>query len=119
MRKILLAAVFLFVAGFGSNGTSQVTTATFSGDVYDYDFGPSEPMIGVGVVAMNERTGKLYASITGPDGHFTISGLAVGEYWVSFSYVGYETVVLTGMPAVLGQTTRFHVGMVSEAMVIN
>lgn len=112
MKKILLAAIFLFVAGFGSRGTSQ-SSATFTGYVYDYYMGPSEPLVGATVVAMNESTGRLYGALTDLDGYFSLS-VPSGRYWVSFSYIGYKSVILTDIPAVAGVPHRFRIGMKSE-----
>lgn len=112
MKKILLAAIFLFVAGFGSTGTSQ-SSAIFTGYVYDYYIGPSEPLIGASVVAMNESTGRLYGAITDLDGYFSLS-VPSGRYWVSFSYIGYTSEIFDNIPAVVGVPHRFHIGMISE-----
>lgn len=83
LKYILL---FLLSAGFCIAANAQ---SALSGVVSD--MGSGKPLSHVTVYIPELQTGTL----SNEDGTFTLSSLAPGTFTISFSYVGYKTVIMT------------------------
>ena len=85
------------------------TTASMNGQVVDDN---REPIIGATVQAIHEPSGSQYASVTNEAGQFRIPNMRVGgPYTVTFSFVGYESVMKENISLDLGQTYGIDVAM--------
>lgn len=92
--------VLLLLCSFSA--LAQVTTSSLSGKITDTK---GEAIIGATIRAVHEPTGAFYGGITNLDGRYTMQGLRVGgPYNVEISYVGYETIVFSGVTLKLGET---------------
>ncbi len=85
---LLTLACFCFAAPVGMAQTGTVGTLT--GVVKD-PTGANLP--GVSVVVKNLGTGATRTAISNGDGHWTLPGLAVGTYEVSYEMVGFKRLV--------------------------
>lgn len=72
-----------------------------------------EPLPGVNVVVV----GTSYGAATDLEGRFRIDGLRPGEYSVRVSFVGFETVLFTGVRVRDGETTTIDVTMREQVVV--
>lgn len=64
-----------------------------------------ETIIGAHVVATHMPSGTVYVGITNEKGRYTINGMRVGNpYKVEISYIGYKTVLYTGLDLALGES---------------
>ncbi len=102
--KILLVILtsFISLSVFGQNGFIR-------GTVIDEEFG--ESMIGVTVLVAGTTTG----SVTDFDGKFNIS-IAPGTYKLQVSFVSYETITISDVEVVAGQTVVFDAVRMAEAV---
>lgn len=101
-RLRIVFTVMLVLAAVSVN--AQVTTASMGGKVTDTS---DEVIIGATVQAIHEPSGTRYGAVTNVDGRYSIQGMrAGGPYKVEISYIGYETVVFTGVSLKLGETTN-------------
>ncbi|MEM6965798.1 MAG: TonB-dependent receptor [Bacteroidota bacterium] len=97
MKKLLLAAPMLFcfyfnlsAQGWGGGGTPQPITGKITGKVVDAK--TNEPVEFATVVLVNSEFGKqLDGSITDEKGKFKFSKVALKEYEIEISFIGYET----------------------------
>ena len=86
--KVLIGILpFLFLV-FSSNTVSSQTSYTIKGKVTDLKTG--ESMIGVHVVVKD----KVYGTVTGNDGSFTLKTQVKPPFVIQISYVGYEPMVV-------------------------
>ena len=92
---------FLLVAG-STGMLAQVTTATISGTVSDSS-GATVPDASVQV--KNTGTGITQSTNTDGQGRFTVPSLVVGEYQVTASKAGFQTVVHDGITLTVGGST--------------
>ena len=91
-RGVLMAALFLFLsAGYAGSLKAQSGTITVSGQVMD---ATDMPLIGVNVM----EEGTTNGTITDFDGNYTLTVSAGAK--VSFSYIGYKTVVMDAAPTI-------------------
>lgn len=75
------------------------------GTVRDADTGDRLP--GVNVVVVGTQAGAA----TDFEGHFIIQNLSAGEYSVRVSYIGFETMMFTGIRIRNGETTELNVDL--------
>ena len=107
MRKLYV--VLAMILGMNFLAFSQVTTSAISGRVIDSH---GEPVIGATVQAVHQPSGTFFGVITNIDGRYTITGMrSGGPYEVTISFIGLETVVVTGVYLALGETTNLSVTM--------
>ena len=79
--------VMMFAVLFGVPAFAQTPTGRISGVVRDPSAVPREA---VTVRATNRVTGTTRSATTGPDGAYTIAGLAPGAYTVTGSLIGFR-----------------------------
>lgn len=90
---------------------SQVTNSSLSGKI-NLEGAVTEPALGSTVVATHMPSGTVYGAVTNNDGRFHISGMRVGgPYNVKISYVGYETILITGINLKLGETENLTISL--------
>lgn len=91
-RGVLMAALCLFLsAGFAGSLKAQSGTMTVTGQVMD---ATDMPLIGVNVM----EEGTTNGTITDFDGNYSLTVSAGAK--VSFSYIGYKTVVMDAAPTI-------------------
>ncbi len=72
-----------------------------------------QPLVGVNIVIVEQPT---IGSITDESGHFTIKQIAVGEYSVRASLLGYKSAVLTNIVVSTGRSIKIKIRMFEEAV---
>ncbi|GBD01120.1 TonB-dependent receptor SusC [bacterium HR18] len=72
-----------------------------------------EPLPGVNVIVV----GTAYGAATDLEGRFRIDGLRPGEYSVRVSFVGFETVLFTGVRVREGEVTALEVTLREQVVV--
>ena len=80
------------------------------GTVTDAGFG--DPLPGVNVIVVGTSRGAA----TAPDGSFQIPGLRAGEYSIKVSYIGFQTMLYTGIRVRDGQETRLDTELEEEVL---
>ncbi|NDC88206.1 MAG: carboxypeptidase-like regulatory domain-containing protein, partial [Bacteroidetes bacterium] len=78
---------------------SVAQQGSISGTITDSETG--ETLIGVNVLVL----GTSYGTASDFDGNYRIDGLRSGEYTLKVSYIGYETVLFTGINVRNGANT--------------
>ena len=64
------------------------------------------------VVAIHEPSGTKYGTVTNYDGRYSLDGMRTGgPYKVTFSYVGYEPIIKSGITLQLGENYILDVDM--------
>lgn len=96
IRKLILSISLLV----STTMIAQVTTSGISGRVN----AGNEPVIGSTIVATHVPSGTTYGTVTNAEGRYNLQGMRVGgPYEVKISYIGYETVIITGISLALGE----------------
>ncbi len=86
----LLGAMTLISLSLPATQAQTVTSGAIRGSVYE--FGTRAPIMGAAVTVTNRDTGLIRSALTDAKGEYFIQMLPVGEYSVSGSSQGYETV---------------------------
>ena len=90
--------------------TALAQTGSILGTIVDQESG--ETLIGANVLV----EGTLQGSTTDLDGRFEIAGLESGTYTLVSSYIGYNTLTVTGVEVVDGEPVRLDLSMAPEAI---
>jgi len=85
-------------------------TGTIVGNVIDKT--DREPLIGVNIIIR----GTSFGTVTDLDGNYEIRSIRPGEYSVEFRYIGYESVLYTGIRVEAGQPTTINVELNSQVI---
>lgn len=113
MRFFLVVAMLLLTTVINA----QVTTASINGKVVDTS---SEPLIGATIKAVHTPTGTVYNTITQPNGHYIFQNLRIGgPYVLEFSYIGFNTDVISDINLVLGEERTINVTMKEDALALD
>lgn len=110
----LITAVILFlpIAAFPQGAT----TGSMSGVVVDLE---GNTLPGATVMAVHEPSGTSYGTATDANGRFIIPGMRVGSpYSVTTSFVGYETLEITGVAVNLGAQTTVNVTLAETGVLL-
>ena len=102
---VLLAAISVLLA--------QVDRSALSGAVLDPS---SAPVPGVTVVATLRATGLKRETFTNVSGVYSLQGLPVGEYTVTFTKEGFSSVKFDNLEQVVGQTRTLNVTLTVAAV---
>ncbi len=87
--------------------SAQTTTSSMNGKVTDEK---GEALVGATVIAVHTPSGTQYGAITNADGRYNLQGMRTGgPYTLTVSYVGYQSVELTGITLSLGEPRTFDV----------
>lgn len=102
MKRLLLFALLILGAlAFGSTLSAQ--TGNIAGKVIDKL--DREGLIGVNIIIR----GTSFGTVTDLDGNYIIRNIRAGEYAVEYRYIGYESMLFTGIRVEAGQTTTLNV----------
>src|SRR6058998_2228945 len=117
LRRSLLCLAIFIMSGLTAIG--QLTTATITGTVTDQS-GAAVP--GATVTLKNADTGISRTTLTGETGKYEVFSLPTGNYEVSASLSGFQTVVHTGIVLTVGQNAvvnfALQVGEVSQTVTV-
>lgn len=109
MKKInlllLLFTLFTTIGAFAQNNTGSIEgtiTADANGEV----------LIGVNV----RIVGTSFGSATNIDGEYAINNIRPGEYNIEITYVGFETILLTGIRVEAGETTELNYALKEQVL---
>jgi len=105
--KCITLFIVLWLAGV-TESVSQ--TGSITGTVIDKL--DREPLIGVNIIIR----GTSFGTVTDLDGNYEIRNIRAGEYSVEFRYIGYETVLYTGIRVTAGQATSINVELNSQVI---
>lgn len=87
--------------------SAQTTTSSMNGKVTDEK---GEALVGATVIAVHTPSGTQYGAITNADGRYNLQGMRTGgPYSLTVSYVGYQSVEMTGITLNLGEPRTFDV----------
>lgn len=111
-RKVAIA-VFLAVLVVPSlRSQANAQTGTLVGTVLDGEYG--DALIGANVLL----EGTLVGTSTSLDGTYRIPNIQAGTYSVKFSFIGYQTLTVTGVEIVSGDITRVDATLAPEAYML-
>ncbi|MBO6576396.1 MAG: TonB-dependent receptor [Rhodothermales bacterium] len=99
-RSCLILSMLLLGSGLVPQAFAQ---GTIAGRITDSSSG--ESLIGVNVIVV----GTSFGAASDIDGNYSIPSMRAGEYSVRVSYIGFETLLFTGIVVRDGQTTRLDV----------
>lgn len=103
--------LFLFLFLIGSIGMNAQETGTIEGTVLD-NSGASVPGANIEIKSLSKGV------VSDFDGRFTITEIAVGEYQLTISYIGYQTVTQS-VSVTAGATTDISVTIVESESLLN
>ena len=110
MKKQLFNLLLIVTILLPLNSFSQTLGGTITGVVRDQSTG--ETMPGVNVVI----EGTLRGASTGPDGEFTITGVAPGTYSLSLTFISYKPVRVEGVEVRTGSVSVINVAMSDQSV---
>lgn len=118
MKKILVAALLLFVAqlGFASAGSNSTNSASVTGTVLDAT--TKKPLADVTVVAVN-GSNKVETVTTNAQGQFKIATLAQGTYTLKLTKEDYKNADKKEVVIKPEHTTKVTIEMIAEALETN
>jgi outer membrane receptor protein involved in Fe transport len=87
--------MFFFMLLASNVGYSQ--TGSISGKVIDNSTGAGLEGAAVSVYNVNDSTSVVSGAETDAGGNFTVSGVPIGQYYVSVNFIGYNTAVVRGI----------------------
>ncbi|MEQ9105197.1 MAG: TonB-dependent receptor [Rhodothermales bacterium] len=102
-------AVFL-VPSLCSQANAQ--TGTLVGTVIDGEYG--DELIGANVLL----EGTMIGTSTGLDGTYRVTSIPPGTYSVKFSFIGYQTLTVSGVEILPGDITRVDATLAPEAFML-
>ena len=102
---LLTFLVFSHVAPAAAQEGGSITGVVVDGET-------GEPLIGANAVLPGGTTGGT----TDIDGRYAITGLEIGRYDVTFSYVGYQSKTVQGVEVVAGEAAQLDVSLAPEAV---
>ncbi len=108
MRRI--AAIFLTLAAFLSVSLYAGTTGKLTGKVIDKETGEALPFVNIIL------EGTMLGAATDMDGNYVILNIPPGVYNVKAQYIGYQSVVVTGVRISVDLTTRQDFELSSSAV---
>ncbi|MBQ5738737.1 MAG: carboxypeptidase regulatory-like domain-containing protein [Alistipes sp.] len=112
MKRMLLMFALLFAVVVSN---AQVTTSSVRGVVT----ADGKAIEGASIALLHKSLGKPYGTASASDGHYAISGLrAGGPYEITFSYIGYKTVVYTDVELPLGEALTINVELKEDTNLI-
>lgn len=104
MKKLLSLIVSVVMV---CSLSAQTTTSSMNGKVTDEN---GEALVGATVIAVHTPSGTQYGAITNADGRYNLQGMRTGgPYSLTVSFVGYQSVELTGITLNLGEPRTFDV----------
>ncbi len=104
MKKLLSLIVSIVMV---CSLSAQTTTSSMNGKVTDEK---GEALVGATVIAVHTPSGTQYGAITNADGRYNLQGMRTGgPYSLTVSYVGYQSVEMTGITLNLGEPRTFDV----------
>ncbi len=104
MKKLLSLIVSIVMV---CSLSAQTTTSSMNGKVTDEK---GEALVGATVIAVHTPSGTQYGAITNADGRYNLQGMRTGgPYSLTVSYVGYQSMELTGITLSLGEPRTFDV----------
>ena len=109
MIRSLSTAVLLLLLALPIAASAQ-NTGKLSGRVTDAETG--DPLIGANVFLADIQRGAA----TDIDGNYTILGIPVGAYAVTYSYTGYQSETLTGVEISQGRTRTVDIELSGESL---
>ncbi len=101
LLSVVLASMVLSPSPARAQG---VTTAAINGRVWDE---AGDPLPGASVTVLHEPTGVSAGVFSRGDGRYNVVGLRVGgPYRIRVSYIGYRSIVRTGVSLTMGEDRR-------------
>jgi outer membrane receptor protein involved in Fe transport len=92
------------------NGISFAQTGSITGKVIDRS--DREGLIGVNIIIR----GTTFGTVTDLDGNYIIRNIRPGEYSIEFRYIGYESMLYTGIRVQAGESTTLNVELNPQAI---
>ena len=104
--RALLIGLFIAMSAIGQVTHAQVTVSGVKGVVNDAS---GNPVSGVEVTVINQKTGLVRRTTTGTDGDYAVRNLPIGDgYSIAASGNGYTSEGLDDIALFLGATSQFN-----------
>ena len=114
MRRLFTLFTLVAVAlVFAAPVEAQFARAAVQGNATDPD---GVPLPGVTVLLANNNTGASRTVVTSVTGGYVIQGLTSGDYTITFSLQGFQTVERVGIELHVGETPSIDVQMVLSSL---
>lgn len=110
MMKIIHSLIIGCVLILASSGITLAQTGSITGNVIDRS--DREGLIGVNIIIR----GTTFGTVTDLDGNYTIRNIRPGEYSIEFRYIGYESMLFTGVRVLGGESTTLNVELNPQAI---
>ncbi|MFO7692579.1 MAG: TonB-dependent receptor [Vicinamibacterales bacterium] len=98
---LVVPCLVLLAGAFPSAARAQANFASLSGTLSDSSGGV---LPGVAVICKNVRTGQTRESVTNEIGIFRFADLPIGQYEITATLQGFQTLVAGGINLITGQT---------------
>ena len=106
MKKLLVLILFTFVS---ISMMAQVTTSSIRGKITDNN---NDPLPGATIVATHIPSGTQYFVVADFHGNYCLMNIRPGgPYSIEVRFVGYQTSIIKGVSALLGETLFMNVHM--------
>ncbi len=111
MNNTFIKSLCLFLLlSFGTFFQAFAQNGNIGGTITDKESGETLP--GVNVVIK----GTSFGAASDMNGKYLIGNIRPGEYNIEFRYIGYETVLVTGIKVKSGQTTKVDVAIAQKVL---
>ncbi len=104
--KIFILLLFLFSATLAQERHGEITGQVRDGNT-------QEPLAGVTVIVVEQ---PILGASTDTSGYFTIKNIAVGEYSLKVSFVGYKPAVITNVVVSTGRSAKVTIRLEESAV---
>jgi hypothetical protein len=122
MRRTIVstALAVLIVIGFCFTAQGQTTNATLSGVVQDAQ---NAVIPNAAIIVTQVATGQNHTTQSGPDGHYIIPNLPIGEYRITATSTGFKTLVIPSITLQVNQLAdvnlTLEIGSRTEQITVN
>ena len=110
MKRLINLLVLLVILLGTATAVFAQANGSIRGTVIDRE--DREPLIGVNIIVR----GTTFGTVTNFDGEYEIRNIRPGEYSVEFRYIGYESMLFTGIRVEAGEATVINVEMNPQAI---
>jgi hypothetical protein len=112
--RYIISVVFLILYPISHNAFAQKLTQTVKGTIFDMDTKITLPGASVLVLDSDPAIGV----VADAEGNFRLSGIPVGRISLQFSFVGYESKIISEIQVISGKEVVLQVGLKESAVTL-